>query len=342
MKGTGAHALARERVLDIIIIAAEDDLHAQCVTQVIRNEFGKECLIWNNSRLPAADQATIHLSQNAQVCSLVSDGSRYDLGDVTSVWWRRPEKPKIDEKVTQDRVRNFCEEETTRFFKGLATVSSTTLINDPDAQDRANRKAAQLKLARELGLKIPETIMTNDPDVVSQYVHQTKGRCIYKTFRSPRWQFVETRLMQEGDLHQLESLKHAPIIVQRYIRRGRDIRATVIGNKVFCASATLRDKNAEVDWRLDPAVKWHATRIPDSLETLLVTYVAQLGLHYGCIDLRQDPDGDTYFLEINPSGQFLFVEVDTGLPIVSAFAAMLCEPVSVFRPHRPPAPQKRQ
>jgi hypothetical protein len=311
--------------LDIIIIAADDDLHAQCVAQVIRKDYGNECLIWDSSGLPAEDRATIELGNKASECSLISNGCRYNLDQVKSIWWRRPQPPRISQEVSELRVRDFCQEETSRFFKGWATLASTTLINEPDAQERANRKAVQLQLARRLGMRIPETIMTNDADAVRQFVQQLNCDCVYKTLRSPRWQMVETRLLQGGDLERLDVLRHAPVIVQRYIPRRRDIRAMVIEDKIFCASATVRREEAEVDWRVDPGVKWQASQIPENLETLLVTYVAQLKLHYGCIDLREDPQGEIYFLELNPAGQFLFLEVDAGLPVLSAFAAMLCE-----------------
>jgi len=49
----------------------------------------------------------------------------------------------------------------------------------------------------------------------------------------------------------------------------------------------------------------------------------RLGLVYGAIDLRLTPDGRYVFLEINPAGQFLYVEQQTGQPIAAALAALL-------------------
>jgi hypothetical protein len=319
--------MACSAMLDVVIVAAVDDLHAQCVAHMVRSKFGKECLVWDTSRLPAEDRATVELGGANKGFSLISDGRRYDLAAVKCIWWRRPQAPRIEPGVIEPRVREFCEEQTDRFFKGLISGLSATLINDPDAQSRANRKAVQLQQAQRLGLKVPETILTNDPDAVRRFVQEANGTCVYKVFRPPRWKLLETRLIRDDDLLRLQSLRHAPVIVQRYIPRGRDIRVTVINDRVFCAAAVVRRDEAAVDWRVDPAVTWEATRLPKRLESMLVAYVGRLGLHYGCIDLREDRTGEIYFLEINPSGQFLFLEVDAELPVVRAFAEMLCQPL---------------
>lgn len=52
----------------------------------------------------------------------------------------------------------------------------------------------------------------------------------------------------------------------------------------------------------------------------------RLRLHYGCIDLRLKPDGTYVFFEINPSGQFLFVEDDTHQPLCESMEELLVYP----------------
>jgi hypothetical protein len=81
-----------------------------------------------------------------------------------------------------------------------------------------------------------------------------------------------------------------------------------------------------VDWRFGPQ-KWALHHLPAQLETLLIKYVALLGLHIGSIDLRLRDNGEYVFLEINPGGQFLFLEIDAGLPISQYFASFLMNPL---------------
>lgn len=49
----------------------------------------------------------------------------------------------------------------------------------------------------------------------------------------------------------------------------------------------------------------------------------RLGLVFGVVDLRiSSQDGHIYFLEVNPQGQFLYLEVKTGLPIIRSLAGL--------------------
>ncbi|HEY5742033.1 MAG TPA: hypothetical protein VIS99_05775, partial [Terrimicrobiaceae bacterium] len=57
----------------------------------------------------------------------------------------------------------------------------------------------------------------------------------------------------------------------------------------------------------------------------LISLLRALKLHYGCIDLRRRPDGGYCFFEVNPSGQFLFAEIDTGQPLLRSLAELLID-----------------
>ncbi len=59
------------------------------------------------------------------------------------------------------------------------------------------------------------------------------------------------------------------------------------------------------------------------VEARLRALMTRLGLVYGAIDMRLTPDGHYIFLEINPSGQWLFVEERSGQPITASFARLL-------------------
>lgn len=48
-----------------------------------------------------------------------------------------------------------------------------------------------------------------------------------------------------------------------------------------------------------------------------------MGLCYGAIDMVVTPDERYVFIEINPNGQYLWVEQATGLPISDAICDLL-------------------
>jgi glutathione synthase/RimK-type ligase-like ATP-grasp enzyme len=80
----------------------------------------------------------------------------------------------------------------------------------------------------------------------------------------------------------------------------------------------------EIDCRIDIGnARIEAVTLPPEVEERLRVLMRRMGLVYGAVDMRLKPDGTHVFLEINPAGQFLYVEVASGLPITAAMAAAL-------------------
>lgn len=65
--------------------------------------------------------------------------------------------------------------------------------------------------------------------------------------------------------------------------------------------------------------------LPDDLAARLRAYLDRLGLVYGAIDMRLTPDGRYVFLEVNPAGQWRFMEQRTGVPMTETFARLLID-----------------
>ena len=251
------------------------------------------------------------------------------LDSLSSIWWRRPVKFRLDDGVTDPEVQDFCLRECDHFFKGVLNSTEIPIINSPIAESAA-RKPLQLKVAQKVGLKIPKTLMSNDPEEIRAFLKRMGDKCIYKPFTSPTWQVAETRVFTEEDLKYLDKLRHAPIIVQEKIQRKLDIRVNIFWENVFAASTSASVAGAEVDWRLDVTTKWEEHILPSEISKRLILLLRMLGLHYGCIDLIQQPDGTYVFLEVNPSGQFLFIEMDTGQPLSKTLAELLLHPKAAY------------
>jgi glutathione synthase/RimK-type ligase-like ATP-grasp enzyme len=183
-------------------------------------------------------------------------------------------------------------------------------------------------MAQYVGLSIPKTLMSNDPIEIRSFWKRNEGKCIYKPFTPPSWQLAETRILSEEDLSHLDKLRHAPIIVQEKIEKALDIRVNIFGETVFSSAITTNHSFADLDWRIDLSAIWKEYTLPDEVSQQLIHLLRILGLHYGCIDLRQQPDGTYVFLEVNPGGQFVFIEIDTGQPLIRSFAELLLNPYS--------------
>lgn len=315
----------------VLIVAPAADTHAVTVAHVLRESFGAEALLWDTAGVARGDGLTFRVAPAG--LELVTGDRTLDLANVRGVWWRRPGGFGQPAYTLPPETLRFCEREYTSLLLGGLAGAMADVVNHPHAEAAALRKPFQLAMAGRAGLRVPETVISNDPQQVQDFWEQHERNCVYKTLTPTPGTFRETRRLRSEDLSDLRTLSLAPIIVQRCLT-GRDLRVTVMGRRQFAAAARTDRPEALTDWRLDLTCRWEPYALDPQTSRQLRGLLTALGLHYGCVDLRLDDDGAPYFLEVNPSGQFLFVEVDTAQPLVEAMCALLLDPESAWeQPH---------
>jgi glutathione synthase/RimK-type ligase-like ATP-grasp enzyme len=101
-----------------------------------------------------------------------------------------------------------------------------------------------------------------------------------------------------------------PCQFQEYVPKRSEFRVTVIGNELFTAEILSQEHpETVVDFRrFDVPVTYRAAKLPDELAERCLRLTHSYGLNFGAIDFVLTPDGRYVFLEINPNGQFLFVQ----------------------------------
>jgi glutathione synthase/RimK-type ligase-like ATP-grasp enzyme len=201
-------------------------------------------------------------------------------------------------------------------------------MNPPARDDVAGRKLLQLRLAREVGLAIPRTLVTSDPDEARRFLDRP-GATVFKTFSCTHEVWRETRLVGPAEREALDSVRLAPVIFQEYVAADADLRVTVVGERVFAAAIHSAETDYPVDFRMSLGqARVEAVELPGDVEARLLELMRRLGICYGAFDLRRTPAGEHVFLEVNTAGEFLFVEERTGQPIAEAVAGWLAAPVS--------------
>lgn len=308
----------------VLIVAPGNDVHALTIQRILEVNYAAEAIIWDTSLLSENEFLSFYPRKKNDIFYLNLLKNSIKIKDIQSIWWRRLNGFTKLPKSSNSKVANFSKNEYSSLLYGSLSSLNIPIINDPYAETFANRKPYQLSVAYNLGLNIPETVISNDPAAIRKFWKENNQNCIYKTLTPMEGQMLETRRLTEADFIDLDKVRHAPIIVQEAIT-GLDIRINVIGSQVFGASAKTNIKESELDWRVDPTVKWEKHDIDEKLQKLLCRLVKNLGLHYGAIDMRLTPDGDYVFFEINPSGQFLFIEIDTGQPLSNSLAQLLLQ-----------------
>jgi glutathione synthase/RimK-type ligase-like ATP-grasp enzyme len=187
--------------------------------------------------------------------------------------------------------------------------------------------------ARELGLDVPQTLFSNVPDDVRRFAARVKRPIITKmqhsfaVYREGVETVVFTNTVGPDDLSSLEGLAFSPMTFQEKLDKRIELRATVVGNRVFTAAVDSQAlEGAKLDWRKEGMTlldAWWKYELPRPVERALLKLTKWFGLNYAAADFVVTPDGRHVFLEINAGGEFYWLQRTPGLPIVEALADVL-------------------
>ncbi len=306
----------------VLIIAPPGDAHALVVAARIE-DLECDVIIWDTARLPGTDHLSLQLD-NSGTCKVLLRSTAFgtlDLLSVRSIWWRRPRAPTIPPSVENSYMRWYCRSEAEQLLRGALSGLQVPIYNDPDAEDRAARKPFHLRAAAEIGFTIPETLITCSPSDASSFIHAACGQnLIVKPFRSPPDSGFSTQDYESSLSEKLALLQNAPAIFQDRIGPYRDVRVAVVGDRIFAGVS----ESEMIDWRVDRNIRWMKHQLPAETESLILSFMRKIGLTLGHLDFRLTGRGDYVFFEVNPSGQFLFLEVDDHqIGVTAALADLL-------------------
>ncbi|MCB9551898.1 MAG: MvdD family ATP-grasp ribosomal peptide maturase [Myxococcales bacterium] len=295
---------------------------------------GHEVIRLDTDRYPLDAALTIEQGAHADRAWLTLDGATHDLTTVDAIWYRRLRAPRLPPDMPHD-LRGVAADEARRVLLGLLNAHPAFALDPWINVRHADHKQRQLAAAAALGLTVPPTLTTNDPAAVRAFAARhpqgivTKMLSTFALDREGEQHVVFTRALTPDDLDALDSLRLCPMVFQARIDRVRELRCTIVGHNVYCAALDAEASKATADdWRRDTrglAAAWRPHALPRELEIRLLALASRLGLNYGAADLLVDHDGTHHFLEINPAGEWGWVE-RAGLPIGEAIAAVLTDP----------------
>ncbi len=305
----------------ILIISFPDNDHVTKVTQHLKSDYE----VLDLASIP--HQARISAYAGASADRLFIDlpsGRRIDLDTVGAVWNRRIRAFTIDPSVTDQTAQMFAMSETSEAVQGLWYAMPCYWMNHPTADEKALRKVAQHRVAYQLGLEIPETLVTNSPEDARAFIETNAATgVVRKAFRNIAQAPRETLKIGPAEMAMIDAVRFAPVILQEYIPLALDIRVTVVDDQIF-ATSFKSDPEYEVDYR--PGVGTAEVKpytLPEDVSEKLMQLMDHFGLKYGAVDFRVTPEERHVFLEVNPAGEYLFASERTGQPVPQAIAAVL-------------------
>jgi glutathione synthase/RimK-type ligase-like ATP-grasp enzyme len=256
------------------------------------------------------------------------EGRSFAEGDIAGAWFRR----KPARHVGLDHVAAFAARESEGFLGGVWETTSWFWMNAPPAVMRAERKLPQLREAQRLGFTVPVTLATNCPEAARHFAHSHAA--IAKTLVGGGLAIdgidhaIFTTAITPEDMGANDAIQACPVIFQPRIETLFELRVTVVGDLVFGARIILQDRtDGDVDWRrADPArLRYERYVLPVDLESRCVELISAMGLTYGALDFVVTREDEHIFLELNPSGQWGWIERALGLSIADAILDRLRE-----------------
>jgi hypothetical protein len=309
----------------IVAVSIKDDLHALAVQDRIRSTSDQPChVVESDDLIDSSGFAWAGAEVHGLGRTLVPTrgGVPVDLRQARVVWWRRASFPQIgDDEAYSDQNAFISGEWRAALLGAFLTGFKGVWISDPDRTRAASNKLVQLKAAAELGWVTPKTLVSQDPAQIHAFCARAPGqRVVAKALTSTRGRTMATVPLTLADLEDAD-VTLCPAIYQHFIPGTRHLRINCFGEQI----AAFAIETDVMDWRRDHAARMTTYPLDRRTSQLSVGLIGKLGLEMGVLDAKVLDSGDVCFLEVNPQGQFLFLEGATGFDLTGLCAAFLLQ-----------------
>lgn len=286
----------------------------------------------NTEDFPNNIEINIHLSNNLLEGDIRCYDRTININEIKSVWYRRPKEPFSGNKI-KESTHNYIIRESKATLIGLWKILNCKWISHPENITKAESKLFQLKTASKLGFTIPDTLVTNSPQIAKNFLNKYESLA-FKTQKQSHINYndtehcILTNKVTREHINNFSNIRISPVLFQPYIEKKTEIRVTVVDNEVFTAELHSQEtKEAKIDWRKSEMknLKHTPHNLPVELEKKCILLVKRLGLLFGAIDFILTPNGEYVFLEINPNGQWAWIEeICPQLKISDSIISCLC------------------
>ena len=315
----------------VLIITNKVDPHADSVIRLLEKN-GVSVFRLNTEDSVLSYESALSVSQ-AGYDFTVSDqhGHRANLNDLKSVWLRKPEFDFAMPPNVGAEVSDFVKSEYVSLINNIYSLPDVLWVNDPFSAYRARNKFQQLIYASQCGLAVPKTLFTDSSTQALDFVAQIDGDIAVKSVYNSNVSVgglptvIETQRLSNDEFARFApSIEICPIQIQEYIQKDYELRITVVGSEIFAVSIDSQSSDlTRTDWRKHTDLCEHSlVELPSYVAKSINSFMDNQNLRYGAIDMIVR-DEEYLFLEVNPYGQYLWIEEFTGAPISSAVAGIL-------------------
>jgi hypothetical protein len=291
---TAAVAARRSPPAAVLIVAGPGDRHADTVA----GELARRGVSVARTSLDRLRTTALAWQPGAPLL-LAGPTATVTVDAGTTAWWRRPGRMATGD-LDPDQAA-LAQAEGAAILQGSLRATVGRWVDPPSLVDAAEDKLYQLHLAHALGVTIPDTLVTSDPAAARAFAARS----------------VLAKPVSAGSgiapfagrvsVDQLELVVACPVLLQRQVPASADLRVVPVGTAAFAWSRP-RSSTEPLDWRLaDPPGRGFRLCPAEELAAPALRIADALGLTFTVQDWLASPDGPV-FLEVNPQGQWLFLD----------------------------------
>lgn len=320
----------------LLVVASELDAHADAVISVLRGTGHHK--IFRIDLETAHSRMRVRLVPDTESFLIESKGGSGTvcvLNEIKTIWWRRTnsqitsQKSLVPSEETLDKVETYW---ACRWM--LESFAHEKFpLGHPNKVRTAQNKILQIRLASELGFKVPSTIFTNEKKAIREFslrhpslVIKPVMTTVVEDRSSGTFKSLYSAACSQKELRSLlEKHNEASLFCQERVFKKADIRVNVFPScTVACRINTNGMPPGEVDWRPTTMDFDHEIiSIPAMLDEQCRKFLSRLDLKWGAFDFALSTTDQFVFLECNPNGQWLWIELKTGFSLSKLVAEEL-------------------
>lgn len=252
-------------------------------------------------------------------------GNTISSEQITAVWHRKSWQISLPEEMDEEYRRIFLKEYNSLRYNLFTAMEHVPWINPFENENKIDgNKMLQLKIAGKNNLTVPKTVFSNDAGKITAFFHEDcNGKMVAKLHGALSKSMggetlLSTQIIDGGSLEDIEDIAYCPMIFQPYLEKEYELRIVYLDGEFF----TGKINNSEnADWRITQGTYlWSAYELPEHIKLNLTLMMKEMGLYIGAIDMIRARDGNYYFLEVNPQGEWGMLQKELGFPIAQRIA----------------------
>lgn len=195
----------------------------------------------------------VDLQNEVMIISI--DGEEYEaqFEHLKGIFFRAPVFLRTQSKKELSVQEQLERNQWSSFLRNLIVFENANWINNPVSTYRAENKIFQLCIAKEYGLAVPVTYISNCTDFNlesdKKYIVKSLDTALFYDMENNKEMFTYSNVVSGSELNEYD-LTLAPIFIQEFLNPKIDCRVTYVQGKLFPVKILQNGKGMYGDWRM--------------------------------------------------------------------------------------------